>query len=90
MKDFDCQTFARSPYSQEKSMIKLYNKETDVYIGEISEAELKFLVKELAEETYDDQDYYLDEQTLDYLTKRRSRCASARIIPKSVRRTWRG
>lgn len=49
-------------------MIKLYNKETDVYIGEINESELKFLVKELAEETYDDQDYYLDEQTLVYLT----------------------
>ena len=48
-------------------MIKLYNKETDVYIGEISEADLKFLVKELAEETYDDQDYYLDENTLAYL-----------------------
>ena len=50
-------------------MIKLYNKETDAYIGEISEAELKFLVKELTEETYDDQDYYLDQQTLDYLTR---------------------
>ena len=48
-------------------MIKLYNKETDAYLGEISEAELKFLVKELAEETYDDQDYYLDENTLAYL-----------------------
>ena len=48
-------------------MIKLYNKETDVYIGEINEPELKFLVKELAEETYDDQDYYLDENTLAYL-----------------------
>ena len=51
-------------------MIKLYNKENDVYIGEISEAELKFLVKELAEETYDDQDYYLDENTLAYLQKK--------------------
>ena len=36
-------------------MIKLYNKETNAYIGEISEQELKFLVKELTEETYDDQ-----------------------------------
>ena len=50
-------------------MIKLYNKETDAYIGEINEAELKFLVKELTEETYDDQDYYLDQQTLHYLTR---------------------
>ena len=48
-------------------MIKLYNKETDAYIGEISDDELKFLVKELTEETYDDQDYYLDENTLEYL-----------------------
>lgn len=50
-------------------MIKLYNKETDVYIGEITEPELKFLVKELTEETYDDQDYYLDQQTLAYLSR---------------------
>lgn len=48
-------------------MIKLFNKETNAYIGEISEDELKFLVKELTEETYDDQDYYLDENTLAYL-----------------------
>jgi hypothetical protein len=48
-------------------MIKLYNKETDAYIGEINDAELKFLVKELTEETYDDQDYYLDKNTLEYL-----------------------
>ncbi len=48
-------------------MIKLYNKETDAPIGEISDAELKFLVKELTEETYDDQDYYLDKNTLAYL-----------------------
>ena len=48
-------------------MIKLYNNETDAYIGEINEAELKFLVRELTEEDYDDQDYYLDENTLAYL-----------------------
>jgi hypothetical protein len=50
-------------------MIKLYNKKTDAYIGEINDAELKFLVKELTEETYDDQDYYLDAQTLSYLSR---------------------
>ena len=58
-------------------MIKLYNKETNVYIGEITEPELKFLVKELTEETYDDKDYYLDENTLAYLE---SEGADAKLI----------
>ena len=64
-------------------MIKLYNKETNAYIGEINEAELKFLVKELTEETYDDQDYYLDEQTLAYLEREGADADLAALFKKA-------
>jgi hypothetical protein len=64
-------------------MIKLYNKKTDAYIGEISEAQLSFLVDELAEETYDDQDYYLDEGTLVYLQDNGADAALVALLKKA-------
>lgn len=50
-------------------MIQLFNNETDVFIGEISDDQLRFLVKELVEETSEDTDYYLNEATLDLLAE---------------------
>ncbi|MBK8987508.1 MAG: galactosyldiacylglycerol synthase [Chloroflexi bacterium] len=48
-------------------MIQLFDKATDALIGEVSEAQLAFLVSNLEEEDVDDIDYYLDEATLDLL-----------------------
>ncbi len=48
-------------------MVNLYNKETGVLIGEISNAQLRFLVNELEEESLEDMDYYLSELTVDML-----------------------
>jgi hypothetical protein len=48
-------------------MIDLYNNDTGVVIGTITEAELKHLVDVLEEESSDDQDYYIDQATLDLL-----------------------
>jgi hypothetical protein len=48
-------------------MVNLYNKETGVLIGEISNAQLSFLVNELEEESLEDMDYYLSELTVDML-----------------------
>jgi hypothetical protein len=48
-------------------MIKVYNEDTDVLIGEITEEQLRFLVGELEEESLDDVDYYLTEATVDML-----------------------
>ncbi len=50
-------------------MIQLFNNETDAFIGEISDDQLRFLVKELVEETSEDTDYYLNEATLDLLAE---------------------
>ena len=46
-------------------MITLKDKDTDRVIGTIDEQQLQFLIDQLEEETSDDQDYYINESTLD-------------------------
>ena len=48
-------------------MIDLYDDATNVLIGSMTEADLKVLQDALEEETEDDQDYYIDQATLDVL-----------------------
>ena len=49
------------------STIRLYEKKTNRPLGEITEAELEFLIDRLEETSGDDQDYFIDEATVDYL-----------------------
>jgi len=46
-------------------MIQLYDKDTGAALGAISEEQLQFLADQLQEESPQDQDYYLNEPTLD-------------------------
>jgi len=46
-------------------MIKLHEKESGTFIGDISEDQLQFLIDQLEEESDDDQDYYINPATLD-------------------------
>ena len=48
-------------------MIDLYNDETDQLIGSITEADLKVLQDALEEESTEDQDYYIDQATVDVI-----------------------
>lgn len=48
-------------------MVDLYDNETGVLIGSISDEELQFLIDELEEESLEDQDYYLNRATLEML-----------------------
>jgi hypothetical protein len=48
-------------------MIDLYDNATNVLIGSMTEADLKVLQDALEEESEDDQDYYIDQATLDVL-----------------------
>lgn len=50
-------------------MIDLYNAETNQLIGSISEADLQALVDALEEESTQDQDYYIDQATIDVLAE---------------------
>ena len=46
-------------------MIQLHDKETGVFLGTITDAQLQFLIDQLEEESTDDTDYYIDQTTLD-------------------------
>jgi processive 1,2-diacylglycerol beta-glucosyltransferase len=46
-------------------MIQLYDKETGAPLGAITEAQLQFLVDRLEEESSEDQDYYVNQATVD-------------------------
>ena len=46
-------------------MIQLYDRETGASLGAITEEQLQFLADQLEEESPQDQDYYINEPTLD-------------------------
>jgi len=48
-------------------MIDVYNNETNQLIGSITEADLQVLIDRLEEESSEDQDYYIDQATLDVI-----------------------
>ena len=50
-------------------MIDLYNAATNELLGTISEADLQVLIDKLEEESEEDQDYYIDADTLDLLAE---------------------
>lgn len=46
-------------------MVKIYDKENGAWLGTIDEKQLRFLMDQLEEESSVDQDYYINETTLD-------------------------
>ncbi len=48
-------------------MIQLRDKNTNQVLGTIGDADLRFLIDELEEESPTDQDYYFDSATIDML-----------------------
>ena len=48
-------------------MIDLYNKDTNLLIGSVTDAELQLLTDTLEEESSTDHDYYIDAATIDLL-----------------------
>ena len=48
-------------------MIDLYNAETNQLLGSITEADLQVIIDALEEESADDQDYYIDKATIEYM-----------------------
>lgn len=46
-------------------MVKIYDARDDRYLGSVSDEQFQFLVDQLEEESAEDQDYYLNTQTVD-------------------------
>jgi hypothetical protein len=51
-------------------MISVYDARTGAHLGEISEQQLAFLQAQLVEESAADQDYYINQATLDLFASR--------------------
>ncbi len=49
-------------------MISLYDNSTESKVGEITEAQLQFLIDQLEETSLSDQDYFIDANTLAVLS----------------------
>jgi hypothetical protein len=65
-------------------MIKIYDKETGDPLGEISEAQLKFLSDQLEEESLVDQDYYLNTAMLDVFESNGADAALLALLRQSL------
>lgn len=50
-------------------MAKLYDATTGAELGEITDPQLEFLQEQLEEESAGDQDYYINQETLDYFAE---------------------
>ena len=50
-------------------MIKLIDVQSSTDIGEITQAQLDFLISQLEEESAADKDYYINVDTLDYFAQ---------------------
>jgi len=58
---------ARNVPQPDFRVITLRTKDTNQLIGQIDDADLKFLVDELEEESLEDTDYYISPDTIDML-----------------------
>jgi processive 1,2-diacylglycerol beta-glucosyltransferase len=51
-------------------MPRLYFPDSGETIGEISDEQLQFLIDQLEEESLDDQDYYINQETIEMFRER--------------------
>jgi hypothetical protein len=65
-------------------MIQLRNKDTATPIGEVTEEQLDFLVDMLEEEGVDDQDYWIDEMTLQYFQENGADPALIKLLQDAI------
>src|SRR5262249_55947530 len=65
-------------------MIDLYNADTNEKLGSITEADLQVLIDGLEEESDEDQDYFIDEATIDLLGDGRATEHLLDLLPRAV------
>ncbi len=51
-------------------MIQVFNARSGDYLGDVSEAQFDFMHEQLEEESVEDQDYYINQATLDLFESR--------------------
>ncbi len=65
-------------------MIQLRNKDTSAPIGEITTEQLDFLIDMLEEEDSEDQDYWIDELTLQYFQENGGDPALLKLLQDAI------
>ena len=65
-------------------MVKLYDKATGRYLGEVAEEELQFLIENLEEESLTDVDYYINETVLESLKEKGMSETLARLLESAM------
>jgi hypothetical protein len=68
----------------EEGMIKVYDKDTGAWLGTIDEKQLQFLIDQLEEESTGDQDYYVNETTLDMFEEAQADPALVSLLRKAL------
>ena len=66
-------------------MIQVHDKDTGAALGTITEAQLQFLIDQLEEESSDDQDYYINETTVDLFEQRGADMALIRFLRNALK-----
>ena len=65
-------------------MVQIFDKENDVFLGEITEADLKLLQDNLEEESEADTDYYLNQGTADMLKSKGASQTLQALLDKAL------
>lgn len=65
-------------------MVRIYDANTDKFLGTLNEGELQFLLDTLEEETTEDKDYYIDLATLGYLKDRGADPAVLKLLTEAI------
>ena len=71
-------------------MIDVFDKQSGVQIGSITEAQLQFLIDQLEEEHEKDQDYYINRATLEMLARKAPTtiCSNCCAVRSAIARRW--
>ena len=65
-------------------MIQVFNARSGEYLGDISEAQFDFMYDQLEEESVEDQDYYINQATLDLFESRGADPALVTLLRKAL------
>jgi hypothetical protein len=65
-------------------MIKIFNKDTGEFIGNITETQLQFLIDNLEEEAEDDVDYYINIPTIESFTEKGAEPELIEVLKKGL------
>ena len=67
-----------------KPMVKIFNKDTGEFIGNITETQLQFLIDNLEEEAEDDVDYYINIPTIESFTEKGAEPELIEVLKKGL------